>query len=356
VLACGQAPARSAEPTSAASVRPIAAPAASVTAPVVPAVSETAPPKPPEPAPAPDATAALLALAGSHSTSLGAPGYGTLEGGVALPETGPGYLHNPKRPPDARYGTVEMVQAIAKAAAVVERELPGIPLVVNDISLPHGGTIAQHGSHQSGRDADILFYVLDTDGKPLQSVGVPLDPQGKGWDFKDIRVLEDDIRVQLDAPRTWRFVQALLEAGGNDVQRIFIVEHVRNMLLAEAERVRAPQALRERFGDITCQPGSPHDDHMHVRFFCSAEDIGKGCLDKPPIYPWQKDALLALGLSPALESVKNRKERQEQVAARTTTPEQARKRAGPMHPKVRRFLAEREKWIKPPKPGRQYCR
>jgi penicillin-insensitive murein endopeptidase len=248
------------------------------------------------------------------------------------------------------------VQAIVRAAAAVERELPGVALVVNDISLPQGGAIAQHGSHQSGRDADILFYVLDERGAPLQSVGVPLDPDGEGWDFKELSILEDDVAVRLDAPRTWRFVRGLLEAGGDHVQRIFIVEHVRAQLLAEAERVRAPALVRERFADVTCQPGTPHDDHMHVRFFCSPEDIGHGCLDKPPIYPWHAAALASLGLTPVLERVKARAERAEQVAERTTTRAQARKRAGPMHPKVRRFLAEREKWAAAPHPGRQYCR
>jgi penicillin-insensitive murein endopeptidase len=309
----------------------------------------------PQPAPV-DETAALLALDGSRSTSAGAPADGKLLGGVALPKRGPGFLHNPKRPHDARYGTVELVQAIVKAAAAVTRELPGIPLVVNDISLPEGGPIAQHGSHQSGRDADILFYVLDRDGAPLQSVGVPLDPEGAGWDFKELSVPEDDIAVRLDAPRTWRFMQGLLEAGGDHVQRIFIVEHLRTQLLVEAERAGAPLALRARFADVTCQPGTPHDDHMHVRFFCSPEDIARGCYDKPPIYPWHVEALAALGLASVLEPKKSRAERDAEIAERTTTRAQARKRAGPMHANVRRFLAQRETWAKQPRPGREYCR
>jgi penicillin-insensitive murein endopeptidase len=151
-------------------------------------------------------------------------------------------------------------------------------------------------------------------------------------------------------------VQGLLEAGANEVQRIFIVEHVRAQLLAEAERVRAPAALRERFAHVTCQPGTPHDDHMHVRFFCSREDIAQGCLDKPPIYPWHAAALAVFGVTPVLERVKSRADRDDKIAQRTTTRAQARKRAGPLHPKVRRFLALRERWAAQPRPGRQYCR
>jgi penicillin-insensitive murein endopeptidase len=365
-LACGSATERMAEADTLASARH-SRPALQTNAPALAASTtvvadgKAVPPgspvarEDPEPAPS-DETSALLALDGSRSTSAGAPADGKLIGGVALPERGPGFLHNPKRPSDARYGTVELVQAIVKAAAAVARELPGIPLVVNDISLPEGGPIAQHGSHQSGRDADILFYVLDRSGAPLQSVGVPLDPTGAGWDFKELSIPEDDIAVRLDAPRTWRFMQGLLEAGGGHVQRIFIVEHLRTQLLVEAERAGAPLALRARFADLTCQPGTPHDDHMHVRFFCSPEDIARGCYDKPPIYPWHLEALGALGIAPVLEPPRSRAQRAAQIAERTTSRAQARKRAGPMHVNVRRFLAQREAWATPPRPGREYCR
>lgn len=315
----------------------------------------------PTPAPTPlepslDATAAVLALNGSHSTSLGAPGHGSLVGGVALPDTGPGFVHNLKRPDEARFGTVELVQGIVNAAAVVQRELPGMELVVNDLGLREGGPLHQHGSHQNGRDADILFYVLDAKRQPLRSVGVPLDPDGKGFDFKDVSVSDDDLPVQLDVKRTWRFVQALLETADDAVQRIFIVEHVRTMLLAHAERIHAPAPIRARFADVTCQPESPHDDHMHVRLFCAPDDIPQGCFDKPPIYPWQRAALAALGLKPVLEHVTNALQRMAEVADRTTSPAEARKRTGPMHAKVRRFLARRALWTKQPRPGRLYCR
>lgn len=305
-----------------------------------------------------DPIAALLALPPSASTSVGAPGRGTLVGGVALPDAGPGFLHNPKRPHEARFGTVELVQAIVRAAAVVHTELPGVPLVVNDIGLAEGGSIAQHGSHQSGRDADILFHSFDAKGEPLQSVGVPIDPKGMGWDFKDITVPDDDLRVRLDVGRTWRFVQALLETAFDDVQRIFIVEHVRAMLLAEAEKRRAPARIVDRFAAITCQLGAPHDDHMHVRFWCAPDDIARGCEDKPPVYPWRKDQLAALGIEPVLARAATREER-DAVDARTSSAAEAiteAKKKGPMHAKVRRFLAEREAWRKQPHPRRPYCR
>jgi penicillin-insensitive murein endopeptidase len=322
------------------------------------AAPTTAPAAEPTPAapPPPDPVAELLALGGDHSTSLGAPGNGSLLGGVALPDSGPGFSHNVKRPTEARYGTVELVQAIVRSAAVVEHELPGSGLVVNDIGLEHGGKIAQHGSHENGRDADILFYVLDKDRKPLPSVGVPIEPNGSGYDYKDLHDPNDDVLVRLDAPRTWRFVQAMIEDRGDQLQRIFLVEHVRSMLLAEAQKVHAPKLAIERFEAVTCQPGQPHDDHMHVRLFCTPEDMSKGCLDKPPIYAWHKEALAALGLQPILETVKNRTQRNAEVEERTTSRPEARASSGPMSHEVRRFLARRESWAKQPHPGREYCK
>ncbi len=368
VLACacrrGTDPGAAPQHGSASAIATVAAAQPAAAAATAKASQPSAAPAPQRQAGQADATrdevAAVLALDPSHSTSLGSPNNGTLVGGVRLPDRGPGFVHNDKRPDQARFGTVELVQAIVSAAAVVGRELPGSGLTVNDLGLEHGGPIHQHGSHQNGRDADILFYMLDQQGAPIPAVGVPLQPDGTGVDFNDLTTDADDVPERIDAPRTWRFVQALLEQpGGEQVQRIFLVEHLRSILLAQAERVRAPAAVRQRFSDLTCQPlGAPHDDHMHVRLFCSAQDIAQGCWDKPPIYPWHRQALHALGLAPVFEPREARAEharRAASKAARTTTRAQAREKAGPMRPKVRRFLDYRETWAKKPHPGRPYC-
>lgn len=296
-------------------------------------------------------------MSGRVSTSLGGPAGGRIRGAVALPDSGPGFVHNTRRPYEARFGTIEMVQALMRAAAIVAREFEPSTLTINDLGLIEGGPIAQHGSHQAGRDVDVLFYLLDAkSGEPMPSVGAPIDPKGIGWDFKDLAIAADDQKVRIDAKRTWRFFQALLEVVGEQVQRVFIVEHLRTLLLAEAERVRAPAALRARFADLTCQPSAPHDDHAHIRFYCTPEDMAEGCLDSAPTYPWRAGALSALGLTPALAPVGRTPEQRAARAARTTSAAEARAKAGPMHAKVKRFLAERESWLRQPRTGRTYCR
>jgi penicillin-insensitive murein endopeptidase len=317
-------------------------------------VAETTTAKPAPPAPEQSLAAILEALPpASASTSIGSPTNGRLEGGVPFPLSGPGFRHNDRRSRDARYGTVEVVRAIVRAADRVAREAPGSELVVNDLGLPKGGKISHHGSHRAGRDADILFFLRDDAGNTRPAVGEAIEPDGTGYDYKDLTIKDDDVRVHFDAGRTWRFVRALLEDRDAEVQRMFIAEHLRAMLLAEAERVHAPRELVQRFAEVSCQPGYPHDDHIHVRWYCSLEDLRKGCEDLAPQYPWRANELSAAHVKPVLA-----KRTKSDDPAEVVTQEQAEaalKKQSP-HPDVLEFLERRKAWEKQPHPGRPYCK
>ena len=45
----------------------------------------------------------------------------------------------------------------------------------------------------------------------------------------------------------------------------------------------------------------PHDDHMHIRVFCTAEDVSAGCEDTHPIYPRHRARLADAGVEPGVE-------------------------------------------------------
>jgi penicillin-insensitive murein DD-endopeptidase len=295
----------------------------------------------------------LLALTGAASTSVGSSDDGKIIGAIPIPDFGPGFMHSTIRPPEARYGTVETVQILVRTGALIEQRCPGKPLVVNDLSGPQGGPIAQHRSHQSGRDVDLLFFYRDTDNKEVDPIGVPLDPKGWGWDFMDLVKSEDDRRMRIDLERTWCLLNALIESAGSLLHRIFIAEHLRSLLLEHAVRIGAPAAIAERFGDVTCQPSTPHDDHMHVRFFCTADDIAVGCQDMSPFYPWRKKELQAQGIDPVL--AKADPNRRAKSSKRVVSAAQARLKAGPMHARVKQFLDQRESWMPTPHPGRPWC-
>ena len=290
------------------------------------------------------------AVAAGPSTSIGGPNQGRLEGGVPLPWRGEGFVLNERRiNPDSTFGTTEMIGAIERAAAVVAREMPGSTLVVNDIGFREGGDIPHHGSHRSGRDSDILFYLTDPQGHPAQSRGIVIEPDGTGVDFKDLSDPADDEPLRFDARRTWRFVRALVEDSEAAVQRIFIAEHVRTMLLDEAARVRAPRFAVQRAGDAMCQPSPPHDDHIHLRLFCSAEDMQAGCLDGYPMYPWRRRELAAAGIPEPLMAGRPRRHARTPAAAAAVEPRPV------LHRKVRELLERRKAWSRTPHPGRAWC-
>lgn len=314
-----------------------------------PAPEPTPPPKPPEvPGGGPDP----LTLEAAYSTSIGSPNEGSLQGGVPLPLSGPGYRFTPRKKPERRHGTVELVAALVRAAVHVDQALPGSTLTFGDIGMPQGGEIAGHGSHRAGRDADVMFYLLDAEGKPTDGKAVPLEPSGEGVDYNDLADPADDFPVRIDVPRTWAFVAALLADERVQIQQIFIVEHLRALLLAHGKKAGADAAILQRFADVTCQPRFPHDDHMHIRVFCTAEDIAGGCTDVSPIYPWQRALLKSLNAAPVPPAKPTKKKKKKKL----TSVAEARAKAGPMHASVVAFLDRREAWAKQPHPGRKWCK
>jgi len=335
-LAAACAGAEQAEEPRVGVARPVSEAEPSAATPTAPEVAETAEepaeaepqtePAQPEP-PEVDPVAALMALDGSRSTSIGGPNNGRLEGGVPLPDSAPGMRSNPERPNDgAHYGTVEMVQALVRAAGIVHEAFDGeAEVTINDLGFEEGGPIPHHSSHQAGRDADVLFYYLDREGEPIRSKGVPVDLEGRGWDFGDLADPEDDVFMRLDVPRTWKYVEAILMDESVSVNRLYLAEHIRTMLLEEAERVNAPARAVRLFRHVTCQPGAPHDDHLHFRFFCTAEDIAAGCQDAPPFYYWHRNALEEQGAEIARE-VRSR-DHDRAVRQRVVSRDEARARA-----------------------------
>lgn len=280
------------------------------------------------------------------SLSLGAPHDGSLQAGASLPTGAQGIHSNPRRPnKSAHFATAKVIQALVHAGQHFHQRFPRQRTTINDLSLPQGGPIAHHGSHESGRDVDILFSLNTPDGAPRISKGIPIDPKGTGTDYKDLTQPSDDVDVMIDLARTWTFIEGLLEQSHAPVQRIFIVEHLRTMLMDHAREHHAANHLIDRFGEVTCQPSHPHDDHYHVRFFCSEQDVRAGCEDTYPIFPWRRAQLRKVHLKPN----RARPIRRAKKTKKSTPPP-------PMHASVAEYLKRRETWATKPHPGRPYCR
>lgn len=249
------------------------------------------------------ATVEVSGERGRGSVSIGHPNKGKLWNGARLPEKGRGFYSNPARPNGtAVWGTDEMIDLLKTVGAEVDGRAPGATLYINDIGFFEGGRISHHHSHRAGRDADLLFYMFDVRGEVAAPVCIPFDGEGRAtWDSGTPADPSDDQEMVFDTRRNWAVVRSLVEHDEGNVQRIYLSEALRELLLGHARDHGEPAWVIERADELMCEPGSPHDDHFHVRIFCSAEDYRRGCRDAWPMYPWRRTELALLGIpSPKL--------------------------------------------------------
>ena len=215
--------------------------------------------------------------------SIGTTSTGFLTDGVAVANTGgTRWLRTNER----HYGIPRFVHAIERAAGAVAREHPGAILVTGDLSAVHGGRISHHGSHASGRDADLLLYLQTLEGIPIaQSPGfLAFDADGLAWDRFHERY------VRFDVAREWALIRTLVMDDEARVQWIFLSE-VLQAIVVEWARASgdAPEAIL-RAMEVMRQPrdAEPHDDHVHLRTACTDEDIAGGCQQTGPERAWWK--------------------------------------------------------------------
>jgi penicillin-insensitive murein endopeptidase len=229
------------------------------------------------------------------SVSVGNFAHGLLRHGKRLPPRGEGYVVPPLwTTRGAAYGTDELVAAIQRAARRVHREYPGSVLGVGDLSLRGGGDSPLHRSHENGRDADLIFFAVDARGRPVPPANAmprygpdlrSLPPRPTpGVEFGAFSQRTFDVR------RNWALVRALLEDPRAAVQYLFCHEELKRRMLDYARGIGEDPALVERAEYLVHQPGDslPHDDHLHVRIFCAADDRPFGCVDRGPVRWWKK--------------------------------------------------------------------
>ena len=213
---------------------------------VLTAVSVVPPPHPLDPLSNSDLDRLLtIAPAELGCASLGQPNRGALFNGVQASDNELWEVVHPER----TWATPETLSGLRRAVEAVHREFPGTPrLHLGDMSNRRGGHQRPHRSHQSGRDADIAYYYLAE----------------QRWYQK---VTEDN----LDRPRTWALVRALL--ADPDVEYIFVDIFVQNLLKDYALSLgEDPMWLDEMFGGLARRTPAPirhtwgHRTHLHVRF------------------------------------------------------------------------------------------
>lgn len=176
------------------------------------------------------------------------------------------------------FATGELIALLGHAAAEVAGRYPGSRLLLGNLSLRRGGFIPFSRSHQSGRDADIVFFARHK-GRPVE----PLWMNSFGHN------LRARLRPHLtfDVARNWALVRALLTHPTVQVQWIIVAPHLERVLLDHAQSLGEPQWLLGRAESVLHQPPGlrQHDNHFHLRIYCSLQDRLSGCQDLPPFWP-----------------------------------------------------------------------
>ncbi len=239
------------------------------------------------------------------TVSIGTANRGRIRNPARMPSHGRGWRIPPRwKRRGFHYGTQELIAAVQRAAGRVRARDRRAVLGVADFSRKTGGRSAWHSSHHSGRDVDILFYTRDETGRPLPPLqegmvkfdgeGKPVeDPGRRGKPYDDA----DWAERRFDPRRNWQLVEALLTDASVRVQWIFVSDEIKALLLRWARRHRRPRWLVEYARVVMRQPGdsAPHDDHFHVRVYCTRTDRFHGCQDNGPVWQHEKKAFKYAG-------------------------------------------------------------
>jgi penicillin-insensitive murein endopeptidase len=251
------------------------------------------------------------ALAKSHAAhnarkgaqSVGAPNNGHLSGAIRL--RGSKTLR--QREGSHSWGLPQLVHMLRHAASAVARKHARSQMLVGDLSGRTGGHLDGHGSHQTGRDADVGFYVTNSKGKPMAVKRfIPFDAAGNARDVQG---------VHFDEARNWAMIEAMLKDEKAGVRYMFISNALRSKLLAYAARKHVSKELVERASTVMISPNDAdlHDDHIHVRIGCpdsmhdvcieeatARESVAKGTDDDKPAEPGAKQDGVGTGDSAAV--------------------------------------------------------
>jgi penicillin-insensitive murein endopeptidase len=215
------------------------------------------------------------------SVSCGSTNRGALSDAAMLPGEGVGFvMAEPWRSRGSRFGTKELVGLIQRSSAAVAQEHEGGQLSVADLSKEQGGPIASHRSHQNGRDVDLIYYAMDAEGRPFypDSHMAYYSGRGRATYAKAPAFVKDIPERYFDLARNWSLVRNMMLDEAVEVEHIFVSNRVKRWLLRYAQQIdEAPELLKAATRVLHApRDVKGHNDHMHVRISCSADDKTSG--------------------------------------------------------------------------------
>jgi penicillin-insensitive murein endopeptidase len=197
--------------------------------------------------------------------AIGGYARGCLAGGVALPETGPGWQAM-RLGRNRNWGHPKLV-AFVKRLSDRARAAGWPGVYVGDMSQPRGGPMTSgHASHQIGLDVDI--WLLRPDRLDLS--------RSARERLSSVSVVAPN---RLDVTEAWTAGHAaVIRAAALDpeVARIFVNAAIKGALCRST-----PETDRDWLGKV--RPWWGHDSHFHVRLHCAADS--PDCAAQEPVPP-----------------------------------------------------------------------
>jgi hypothetical protein len=175
------------------------------------------------------------------------------------------------------FTTDELGGLVTRSAASVAQEYPESVVYLGNFSASHGGDIPYSVSHNSGRDCDVAFFMKDADGAPY----VP--PDLIELDEFGVAIVDELPQpYYFDVDRNWALIQALLSTDHGRLQYVFVSLGLKGLLIEHAKKKGVSAELLAAANEILQQPSGslPHNDHFHLRVFCSDDDVWGGCKDQ----------------------------------------------------------------------------
>ncbi|MFT7581803.1 MAG: LysM repeat protein [Myxococcota bacterium] len=194
--------------------------------------------------------------------SKGTPTKGKLELGIHLGE-GVGYrLRFPKN----AFTTQSVRTTLKRCTERMAKRFKGTAnILIGDISRPSGGYFPPHVSHQSGRDADVGYYIKgNVQNKTMYRLKAHELNYEKNWALLRCFLIEDDVvRVFMD----------------HRIQKAMVAWLAKGKVVDDATLDRLFEVVGS-IGDAALIRHAPaHDTHVHIRFACEPGDAG--CSEDP---------------------------------------------------------------------------